>query len=432
MSSSDEGSETAAESTRFGGLLTLTGSKVRFQLLFFVFFIASSGFVVFRNVYLEEMGLSGSQMGLIGFLLMATGVLAQPVWGLVTDYFRAERTVLVFAGITSAGAILSYPFGDSLVQPFLLIAVGSAAYSAFRVPIGPIATGMVLSRGFDYGNVRAFGSLAFAIGSLGFGFVVGTLGSVSIVYFYVAGMALLIGIAWSLPGDGSADEGDETTGDDDEERDEPGLLEATWMLVTSPTFVVIIGASFLLRLSAMGGEAFFSVYMRAFDIRLALGPLTIGPDRMTGVGWAINSGIEAAAFVYALQLNRSYRWLLVVGGVVLTIPNLVYGLTTNPVVLLAIQSFGGIGFALVTVATVDLAHGIAAERVTSTAQTLLNAFGFGLGGAAGQIVAGMLFDAVGLMDMYVGIAVLGFVGAALGLLISGDGHSGDTQPTQRQ
>lgn len=429
MSSSDEGSEVNVRSTILGRLLSPNGVKVRFQLLFFIYFIATSGFVVFRNVYLEEMGLSGLQMGYIGFLLMATGVVAQPAWGLLTDYLRAERTVLVIAGIASAVAIVSYPVADGLVEPFILIAVGSAAYSAFRAPIGPTATGMVLSRGFDYGSVRAFGSIAFAIGSLAFGFVVATLGSVSIVYVYVAGAVLLVGIAWSLPGDGNADESEDAAGNGEDRTSEPGLLEATRMLVTNPTFLVIVGASFLLRLSAMGGEAFFSVYMRSVGVSIAIGPWTLRPDVMTGVAWMINSGIEAVAFLYVLKANVSHKWLLVAGGVILVIPNLVYGITTRPWILLAIQSLGGIGFAMVTVSTVELAHDIAADRVTSTAQTLLAGFGFGLGGAVGQIVAGTLYDVVGIMDMYVGIAVIGFAGAAVGLLISADGRSGQHQST---
>ncbi|WP_164974690.1 MFS transporter [Halegenticoccus tardaugens] len=143
----------------------------------------------------------------------------------------------------------------------------------------------------------------------------------------------------------------------------------------------------------------------------------------------LNSDIEAVAFLYALKTNISHRCLLVGGGVILSIPNLIYGVTTQPWILLAVQSLGGIGFAMVTVTTVDLAHDIAAERVTSTAQTVLNGIGFGLGGAAGQIVSGTLYDAVGIMDMYVGIAVLGFAGAALGLLVSADGRTGENQPT---
>ncbi|RJT08039.1 MFS transporter [Halococcus sp. IIIV-5B] len=292
MSSSDEGPEITTGPTSLGRPLALDGVKMRFQILFFIFFISSSGFIVFRNVYLEEIGLSGSQMGLIGLLLLATGVVVQPVWGLLTDYFRAERTVLVIAGIGSAIAILSYPFGSDLSDSFLLIALGTAAYSAFRTPIGPIASGMVLSRELDYGSVRAFGSLAFAIGSLGFGFLVGTLGSVSIVYFYIAGAAILVGIAWSLPSNRSVDEHDDAARDNEVASNEPGLLEATRMLVTSPTFVVIVAASFLLRLSAMGGEAFFSVYMIAFA--LAFPPMSIT--------WTLLASLASAEASVMVQL----------------------------------------------------------------------------------------------------------------------------------
>lgn len=415
MSPSDD---SAAEATGLSGLGRLSGlvdGKVPFQLLFFLYFIASSGFIVFRNVYLEEMGLSGTQMGQIGFVLMAAGVFAQPVWGLLTDYFRAERTVLVVAGSTSGLAILSYPLGDAVTATFLVVAVGTAVFSALRAPVAPIATGMVLSRGFDYGSVRAYGSLAFALGSLGFGFLVGTVGSVSIIYVYVAGAALVVAIAWSLPAD-------DTSNDGTDEADESSLVAATRLLVTNPVFLVVVGASFLLRLSVLGGEAFFAVYMRQLEISLAVGPWSISPDSVTGIAWMINSGIEAVAFLYVLRANLSHRWLLVVGGVVVVLPNLVYGVTSQPWILLAVQSLGGIGFAMSSVAAVELVDDVAAERVTSTAQTLLTGIGYGLGGAAGQMVAGTLFDTVGIMDMYVGIAVLGFVGAVIGLLISGDGE----------
>lgn len=395
-------------------LLVDDGVKLRFQLLFFLNFIAISGFVTFRNVYFEEIGLTGTEMGVIGFLLLATGVAVQPVWGLLTDYLGYQRRVIVLGGIASAIGLLAYPVAASLPEPFALLVVATVVYSAFRAPITPIATEMVLSRGYEYGQIRAFGSLAFAVGSLGFGVVVSYLGSVSVVYFYVVGVVAIVGITASLPA--TAD-----TGDDDD--DQPPIREAASALVTNRNFLVVLLASFLLRLSAVGGEAFFSVYMRTVEVGLALGPLVVAPDGMTGLAWGINSGVEAIAFVYALRGNHSYKRLLVVGGVLLVLPNLVYGLTTIPWVLLAIQALGGIGFAVTSVATVDLAADIAADRVSNTAQTLLAGIGYSLGGAVGQVAAGVLLDAVGIRQMYVAIALLGFLGAFVGLLVAGDTRS---------
>ena len=73
----------------------------RYQLVFFVFFGAMNGFVVFRNVYFEELGLSGGQMGLLGGVLILTGMLAQPAWGMAADRFGAGRGVLVLTAIGS-------------------------------------------------------------------------------------------------------------------------------------------------------------------------------------------------------------------------------------------------------------------------------------------------------------------------------------------
>lgn len=413
MSGSDGESDPILRAATRSSFARLDGTKARFQALFFVNFVAFSGFVVFRNVYLDEMGLTGSQMGLVGFLLLASGVVAQPGWGLLTDYLDAQRPVLVVGGAVSAVALLAYPAADRLAAPFALIAVGTAVYSVFRAPVIPIATEMVLSRGYDYGSVRAFGSLAFAVGSLGFGALVVRLGTASIVYVYVLGAIVMIAIALSLPDGAGACDGDDG-------GDAVPLLAAARALVTNPTFLAVIAASFLLRLSAMGGEAFFSVYMRTVDARVALGPFTLSPDGMTGVAWAINSGIEAVAFVYVLRTGVSHRLLLVLGGAILAVPNLVYGVASNPWALLAVQSLGGVGFAMASVAAVDLTDAAAKESVSATAQTLLTGVGYGLGGAVGQVVAGTLLDAVGIRQMYVGIAALGFLGAAVGLLVASD------------
>jgi len=406
------------------GRIDVEATKLRFQSLFFVQFAAFSGFAVFRNVYLEGIGMSGAAMGTIGFLMTATGVVAQPGWGVITDYWRAERPVIV------VGAV-AYPFFDRIrdgiralrgVDP--LVAAGTAAFSAFRAPIVPVANGMILSRGYDYGNVRAFGSIAFGIGSLGFGFLVAALGVVSVVYFYVGGMVVLAAVALSIPA--GEDEGtgghDRTDGDGEAATSEASLWTALRALVTAPTFLVVLATAFLLRLSASGGSAFFSVYMRAIDAGIVVGPWSLSADALTGLAWAIKTGFEAVAFVYAVRLSLPYRWLLAGGGVALVAPNLVYGLTTAPAAILAVQVAGGVGYALFTLAAVELAYAVADRSVRSTAQTALAGVGLGLGGAVGQVVAGGLMDAVGLRRMYVAVAVVGVLGAAVGLLVTDRGR----------
>jgi PPP family 3-phenylpropionic acid transporter len=429
-------------------LAGLDGTKVRFQTLFFVNFVAFSGFAVFRNVYLEEMGMSGSAMGQIGFLMTATGVVAQPVWGLVTDYLHAERPVLVVGAVVSGVGLLAYPVADGLGTPFLLVAVGTAVYSAFRAPIRPVANSLVLQRGYDYGNIRAFGSIAFGIGSLGFGLLVASLGVVSVVYFYALGMVALVVVVWSVPErdrsakdtdvdaadtgtpDGAADaDSDTLDGDTDVDEDIDGdgadIDSAVRALVTNVDFLVVLSVAFLLGLSISGGSAFFSVYMREVGAGIAVGTVSLSPDAVTGGAWALKTVFEAVAFVYAVRLGWSYKTFLVLGGAAVTVPNLVYGLTADPWVVVAVQTVGGLGYGLYYVAAVNLVHVVADDRVASTAQSVLTGVGIGFGGAVGQVVAGELYDLVGIQRMYVAVAVIGFAGAAVGLLLRQSGSVGD-------
>jgi len=428
----------------------LSGEKARFQALFFVYYASFSGFAVFRNVYLEEMGMSGSAMGQIGFLMTATGVAVQPLWGVLSDYFRAERPVLILGAVASAVALLSYPVAAGLAAPFVLVAVGTAVYSAARAPIVPIANGLVLSRGYDYGGVRAFGSIAFGIGSLGFGFLVAALGTASIVYFYVGGTAVLVAIVLSVSGGADAEDGEsdadaepesgepdagaepaadggdgESVATDGEKAEEASLSEAVRALVTNVDFLVVLAVGFLVGFAIRGGSAYFSVYMRAVGAGVVLGPWSLSPDAVTGLSWAVKTAFEAVAFVYAVRLSWSYRSFLLVGGVAVTVPNLVYGLTGQPWAIIAVQSASGLGYGLYYVAIVNLVYVVASDRVTSTAQTVMTGAGIGFGGAVGQVAGGELMDLVGVQEMYFYLAAVGFAGAAVAALVRQEGSIGD-------
>ena len=110
-------------------------------------------------------------------------------------------------------------------------------------------------------------------------------------------------------------------------------------------------------------------------------PWSLSPDGLTGVVWALSTVVEAVAFVDAARLGLSYKWLFVVGGAMAAMPNVVYGMTTNPLPILAVQTFAGLGFTLLSLGSVNLVHAVAGERIQSSAQTLLSGASLGLGGA---------------------------------------------------
>lgn len=367
-------------------------SARRYQAIYFVFFAAFSGFVAYRNVYFQEMGMSGVQMGLIGSLLVAGGVLAQPVWGLVADYTQSPDRVITLAAACSAVAIMSYPLGAGLPEGrFLVIAVGTVALAATRAPIVPVANALVLSRGYNYASTRSFGSLAFGATVLVLGLVMARTGVSVIVYIYVVGMVTLIVLLRGVPSV-------------NEQVFEGSLGGQALGLVRQPQYLLVLLAAFAMGFISYSGSAFFSVYMRA----IGLG------DRMTGVAWATKTVAEVALFLGLSRLDRFH-------GVAVATAGLSYAggffllssFSTMGSVLMANIAMG-IGVALVYFALVNLAHDCAPTGLDSTAQTLVTSVGIGAGGALGEVSIGWLVDSVGVQFMYRYLAL-----AALSLTLWG-------------
>lgn len=380
-------------------------STRRYQALYFVFFASFSGFVAFRNVLLQEFGMSGVQMGFIGALWVAGGVVSQPVWGFVADYTQSPTRVLGVAASVSGVAILSYPLGAGLATgTFAVVALGTLLFSATRAPIVPISNSLVLRQGFDYGQVRSFGSMAFGLAVLVIGFALSRYGTSLVVYLYAAGMVVFVLLLRGTPRV--------------EERVFEGNLGTKAAgLVRRPTFVVLLATAFVLGMVSTSGAAFFSVYMRA----VGLG------DGLTGAAWAVKTVAETVLFLSLGRLTVSYGWPVAAGGLCYAAAYVLFTFTsTLPSVLLANVCMGG-GVAFLYFSLVNLGHEIAPDGLHSTVQTLLMSVGLGAGGVLGQTAAGWLVDSVGVQRMYVylagGAMLLVVLGAAVNAVVREDAET---------
>lgn len=374
--------------------------KTRFRLIYFSYFAALSGFGTFRNVFLEDIGMTGLQMGIIGAVITVAATAAQPFWGFLTDWKGAQREILlVCAGVTGV-AVLVYPAGPLFEATFFVVLAGTFLYAVFYAPISPITDSLALSTGTPYGRLRAFGSVAFGVGSLGYGFLIAELGSGMIFYVYSLGMVALVVVAWGIP-----------------ERDENpmGVVGRDALrLVTDRDFALLFLSAFLVGATLLPGNDFFSVYIRAIG----------GTDAVTGVGWFVLTSTEAFAFVYLFRLTTRYRYLLVLGALLYAAKYTVYFFVSSPAVVVASHLVTGVSFAAFYLAAVNLADTIAPDTLSSTAQTLLWSATFGVGAGAGQLAAGRLVDSVGAQWMYGYLAVVAAAGAFVALFVRSEARGG--------
>ncbi|WP_436934134.1 MFS transporter [Halovenus marina] len=368
-----------------------------FKLFYFVMFASFSGYAMFRNVFFEEIGLSGTEMGIIGFMFPLFTMLAQPVWGLVADWKGISKLILFISAIGAGLAALIYPFAPAAPSTLVVVLVATVLFAVFRAPAMPIANALVLTTGLSYEGVRAYGSIAFGVAGLGFGYLVGVFQTELVFFAYTIGMAAVVALLFVIP----VDEPDALGSDLSVETVRPLLTKQ---------YTLVLVAAFALGVMTPATGAFFSVYIRAVG----------HADWITGVAWLVKTVAEAVAFLYIARRGGSYRRLMAIAGVLYTVTYLVLFLSGSAPPIVLAQVLLGAGYALFNLASVNLAHGIAPEGLKSTAQSFLFVGGMSSGRAVGELVVGRLFDVVGAQETFGVLAALGIVTAVISLLIATD------------
>lgn len=122
--------------------------------LHFLYFAALSYFIPYVNLYFEDVGLSGGEIGLVRSLPSLVGIVAAPLWGIVSDALRLRRDLFIMG---TTGSVISMLVTSRVTQLGWLIALG-VAHSFMLAIVMPLLTSMTLEllgeRRAEYGQMR--------------------------------------------------------------------------------------------------------------------------------------------------------------------------------------------------------------------------------------------------------------------------------------
>jgi len=144
--------------TRRNRLLTIT--SIYFALLF----MAGGAYFAYIGIYFTNMKLNTAQIGIISSVGLLIGMLAQPLWGTISDRSKNKNFLLNIMLFVAAAAVWLVPAaGDSFW--FLIIAVSVMNFFGNGIqPMGDAITLEIAKReGFKFSNVRLVGSIGFAV-----------------------------------------------------------------------------------------------------------------------------------------------------------------------------------------------------------------------------------------------------------------------------
>ena len=348
------------------------------KLFYFTHFMSVGVFFPFLNLYLKQIGLRGSHIGIItaGGLFLAT--LGQPVWGVITDIFAKRKKVLQFNLFLSLILVLIL----SLRKDFFTIFILLLLFRFIRSPLMRIIDTMTLtSPDIAYGRVRLWGSVGFGSASILAGKLLQETSLHNFFYFFVLLGTFCLLISFFLPSDKKRREITQMT---------KNKLVA---LVKNRTFSIFLLFSFLVGLPISMNSAFFSIYLSELGAK----------EGLVGLSWAVASFSNIIVFFYSDNLLKRFGLVkpLFLGAFLFGIRWLLYAFISNPFVILAIQAMHGVSFALFYSSGVSFVSQITPSELQVTGQGIFGAFfTFGLSGIAGSLLGGIMLDTLGTSAMY--------------------------------
>jgi PPP family 3-phenylpropionic acid transporter len=278
---------------------------------------------------------------------------------------------------------------------FGVVLAGSVVLYGGMAGIGPTLDARTLetlgtARRSRYGEVRAFGSLAFVLATLAVGFLLDAEGARALFWVYIPFLIGTVVVTATIPRRGAT-------------RSTNILYGATRFLVQGEVALFFTGVVVVWAALA-ATNAFYSIQV------VALG----GSAGLVGIAWSIGAFIEVPYMYVFPRVAKRFRTerLVVVGSIAFAIRALLGALVTDPTALVVLAPLEGFGFASVFVGGVTVVAERAPAGLQGTAQGLFAA-STGLATIIGSLVGGLVAGALGINGLFAVCGVVGLAGSAI-------------------
>ncbi len=370
-------------------------SRFHPSAFYFIYFGALAALAPFLALYYQQLGFSGSQIGILLGVSPLITLVASPFWTGYADANQRHKPVLL--GTLLSIVLLAFVF--PLVRSFPVALVLVTLMAFMGAPVVSLVDSATLSmlgeRRNEYGRIRLWGSVGWGLTAPIVGWVFQRFQLVWMFYIYASFMALNLF----------------TTG----RMTFPKQVSSTpfWRGLRS-LFSDRQWVLFLLLVFVAGiGNAAHTSYMSLLMSQL-------GADKtLMGIALTLSTLSEVPVMFFSSILLKRFspRGLLAIALFFSGLRCILYAFVGNAAGVLAIQAIHGLTFPILWIAGVTYAAENAPEGLGATAQGLFGGVLMGFGMAAGSLLGGMLIDSVGISGMYAFTGALVLLSLALSLFL---------------
>ncbi|KAA3618210.1 MAG: MFS transporter [Calditrichaeota bacterium] len=331
----------------------------------------------FFNLFLEQRGFSGKEIGLILGGQQAILFFVVLFWGLLADRY-GNKSILGIVAFLSLFIINAIPLQYSFVAMLLMMLGWAFVSHAQGTLMDSLVVSYVKRSGkSSFGAIRVWGSVGWAMTNFLVGYYLKSHALTDIFALAFWGMVIyFIVITFFVRG---------------QERD-PQQPKFAWVqfrtLLQKKSILFFLLILFLYGICVTPINLFLNLYFKELG----------GDYQIVGTAFGLNALSEIPLFFLAVSLVKRFGPLrIIIFSMFVTMLRLLgYGQISDPHVALILSGLNGISFSFFWVATVDYLHKLVPEEWRATGQALLWAFHLGAGVTVGNILIGYLYDFIGM------------------------------------
>lgn len=351
----------------------------------------------FFALYLQSIGMSTLEIG----ALMAGGpivsIIANPLWGYLSDRLRNIRRILITMLIGNL-LVMQLVF---LMESYTLVYTCMILFFFFQMPLFSQSNSLILNSiegtNYKFGAFRLWGSLGWAVLAVTTGPVIGQIGIERLWIVYSVMMLVAIGLAFTLPRGAVAATG------------ESGKVNYRSMFSNRP-FLLFLLIGLVISIPNSMNTTFVALYISELGGNAKL------------IGWSafFSSIFEIPVFLlldrYLKKNVRTMVLCLIVVSVLYALRWLLMSGADHATQVIFIQTIHCVTFGAYYYIGTQLTALIVPAEFRASGQAVYALTWGGLSGIAAGFIGGWMFENTGAQSMYMlssGMALAGVVGFAL-------------------
>jgi len=347
----------------------------------------------YLNVFLESIGFSPASVGRLAAVNSGVGIFSSPFWGTLSDKLRSLRKIIIIT-LTTGGVLFALIplFSRFNINGFYLLFLLIPLTTFFRQPVMSLIDTWMLrnckKENLDYGAIRAYGALSFAIVAVTLGFVVPRTGPAFALYlsllFTIPPVLIILFVK------GAEDHG----------------LEKKRLTIKEMQFGQLFKNYYLVTYIG-----FISIQRIPFHSAMIFLPFLIGEvggnPAQVGIVMGVKAAVEIPLMMYLKKLRQKHPLyiLIIVATGFFVMEGILLSFATNFTWVIVFSILHGIGNGLMIPCSSSYVFQLAPKNLKATAQTVLASV-TGIAGIIGGIVGGLVAQHFGLHRFYLLVGVM--------------------------